>query len=70
MPTAPIRVAVLGFWHVHAGDYAQQAVDHPTLNSSPSGTTTSPAAARALSVSACRTPTTSTRSSPGTTSTP
>ncbi|WP_416394593.1 MULTISPECIES: Gfo/Idh/MocA family protein [unclassified Curtobacterium] len=29
MPTAPIRVAVLGFWHVHAGDYAQQAVDHP-----------------------------------------
>lgn len=29
MPTAPLRVAVLGFWHVHAGDYAQQAVDHP-----------------------------------------
>src|SRR5689334_22855729 len=25
----PIRVAVLGFWHVHAGDYARAAVDHP-----------------------------------------
>ncbi|MEG8036603.1 Gfo/Idh/MocA family oxidoreductase [Sphingomonas sp. LR61] len=24
-----MRVAVLGFWHVHAGDYAQQTVDHP-----------------------------------------
>src|SRR4051812_45413279 len=29
MSTTPLRVAVLGFWHVHAGDYAQQAVDHP-----------------------------------------
>lgn len=30
MPTTtPIRVAVLGFWHVHAGDYARQAVAHP-----------------------------------------
>jgi predicted dehydrogenase len=25
----PIRVAVLGFWHVHAGDYARQTVEHP-----------------------------------------
>ncbi|HEX3427233.1 MAG TPA: Gfo/Idh/MocA family oxidoreductase [Candidatus Limnocylindrales bacterium] len=24
-----LRVAVLGFWHVHARDYARQAVDHP-----------------------------------------
>ena len=29
VPTTPIRVAVLGFWHVHAGDYARQAVEHP-----------------------------------------
>lgn len=29
MSTTPLRVAVLGFWHVHAGDYAQQTVDHP-----------------------------------------
>ncbi|WP_222126936.1 Gfo/Idh/MocA family protein [Curtobacterium pusillum] len=29
MPTTPLRVAVLGFWHVHAGDYARQAVEHP-----------------------------------------
>ncbi len=29
MPSTPLRVAVLGFWHVHAGDYAQQTVDHP-----------------------------------------
>ncbi|MET3452688.1 Gfo/Idh/MocA family oxidoreductase [Curtobacterium sp. 1544] len=29
MPATPIRVAVLGFWHVHAGDYARQAVEHP-----------------------------------------
>jgi 1,5-anhydro-D-fructose reductase (1,5-anhydro-D-mannitol-forming) len=28
MPKA-IRVAVLGFWHVHAGDYAARAVEHP-----------------------------------------
>ncbi|WP_413602101.1 Gfo/Idh/MocA family protein [Curtobacterium sp. Curtsp57] len=27
--TTPIRVAVLGFWHVHAGDYARQTVEHP-----------------------------------------
>lgn len=25
----PLRVAVLGFWHVHAGDYAKQTSDHP-----------------------------------------
>jgi predicted dehydrogenase len=25
----PIKVAVLGFWHVHARDYAGRAVDHP-----------------------------------------
>ncbi len=25
----PLRVAVLGFWHVHAGDYARQAQAHP-----------------------------------------
>lgn len=25
----PLRVAVLGFWHVHAKDYAQQTLDHP-----------------------------------------
>jgi predicted dehydrogenase len=25
----PIRVAVLGFWHVHAADYARSAVEHP-----------------------------------------
>jgi predicted dehydrogenase len=24
-----LRVAVLGFWHVHARDYARQALDHP-----------------------------------------
>jgi predicted dehydrogenase len=24
-----LRVAVLGFWHVHARDYAQQTLDHP-----------------------------------------
>ena len=24
-----LRVAVLGFWHVHAADYAKQTVDHP-----------------------------------------
>ncbi|WP_439691361.1 Gfo/Idh/MocA family protein [Curtobacterium sp. SP.BCo] len=31
MPTSttPVRVAVVGFWHVHAGDYARQAVEHP-----------------------------------------
>lgn len=27
--TTPVRVAVVGFWHVHAGDYARQAVEHP-----------------------------------------
>jgi predicted dehydrogenase len=25
----PLKVAVLGFWHVHAADYAQDAIDHP-----------------------------------------
>ena len=25
----PIRVAVLGFWHVHAADYAERAQSHP-----------------------------------------
>ncbi len=25
----PLKIAVLGFWHVHAGDYAKQAVQHP-----------------------------------------
>ncbi|MEU0093203.1 Gfo/Idh/MocA family oxidoreductase [Kribbella sp. NPDC006257] len=25
----PFKIAVLGFWHVHAGDYAKQAVQHP-----------------------------------------
>lgn len=25
----PIRVAVVGWWHVHAPDYAQDTVDHP-----------------------------------------
>src|SRR5207237_8732965 len=25
----PLRVAVLGFWHVHAADYARQARQHP-----------------------------------------
>ncbi|MBA8792800.1 putative dehydrogenase [Friedmanniella endophytica] len=25
----PIRVAVLSFWHVHAGDYARSTVEHP-----------------------------------------
>jgi predicted dehydrogenase len=24
-----IRVAILGFWHVHARDYARQAIEHP-----------------------------------------
>ena len=30
-PTAssPLRVAVIGAWHVHAGDYARQTVAHP-----------------------------------------
>jgi 1,5-anhydro-D-fructose reductase (1,5-anhydro-D-mannitol-forming) len=27
--SAPLRVAVLGFWHVHAGDYANSTVNHP-----------------------------------------
>jgi 1,5-anhydro-D-fructose reductase (1,5-anhydro-D-mannitol-forming) len=27
--TTPLRVAALGFWHVHAGDYARSAVEHP-----------------------------------------
>ncbi|GAA2100277.1 Gfo/Idh/MocA family oxidoreductase [Microlunatus panaciterrae] len=26
---APLRVAVLSFWHVHAGDYARQTQQHP-----------------------------------------
>lgn len=25
----PLRIAVLGFWHVHAGDYARQTQQHP-----------------------------------------
>jgi predicted dehydrogenase len=25
----PLKIAVLGFWHVHAGDYARQAEQHP-----------------------------------------
>ena len=28
MPS-PIRVAVLSFWHVHAGDYTRRTVEHP-----------------------------------------
>ena len=41
----PIRVAVLGWWHVHAPDYAGRAATHPgTRSSSPSGTTTRGAA--------------------------
>lgn len=27
--STPLRVAVLGFWHVHAKDYAQQTLNHP-----------------------------------------
>ena len=26
----PLKIAVLGFWHVHAGDYARQTVQHPS----------------------------------------
>ncbi|NIZ91856.1 Gfo/Idh/MocA family protein [Kineococcus rubinsiae] len=29
MAPSPLRVAVLGCWHVHAGDYARSAVAHP-----------------------------------------
>lgn len=29
MTSTPLRVAALGFWHVHAGDYARSAVEHP-----------------------------------------
>jgi 1,5-anhydro-D-fructose reductase (1,5-anhydro-D-mannitol-forming) len=29
VPNPPLRVAVLGFWHVHAGDYAKRAQQHP-----------------------------------------
>ncbi|TDO33915.1 oxidoreductase family protein [Kribbella sp. VKM Ac-2527] len=25
----PLKIAVLGFWHVHAKDYARQAQQHP-----------------------------------------
>jgi len=25
----PLEIAVLGFWHVHAGDYARQTLQHP-----------------------------------------
>jgi 1,5-anhydro-D-fructose reductase (1,5-anhydro-D-mannitol-forming) len=25
----PLKVAILGYWHVHAADYAQEAQDHP-----------------------------------------
>ena len=27
--STPLKVAVLGFWHVHAGDYSRQAQQHP-----------------------------------------
>ncbi|MFX4272519.1 Gfo/Idh/MocA family protein [Propionibacteriaceae bacterium Y1685] len=27
--TTPMRVAALGFWHVHAGDYCRAVMDHP-----------------------------------------
>jgi len=27
--STPLKVAVLGFWHVHAADYARAALDHP-----------------------------------------
>ena len=27
--SSPLRVAVIGAWHVHAGDYARQTVAHP-----------------------------------------
>jgi predicted dehydrogenase len=27
--STPLRVAALGFWHVHAGDYARATVEHP-----------------------------------------
>lgn len=27
--SSPLRVAVLSFWHVHAGDYARSTVQHP-----------------------------------------
>jgi 1,5-anhydro-D-fructose reductase (1,5-anhydro-D-mannitol-forming) len=27
--STPLKLAVLGFWHVHAKDYARQAVEHP-----------------------------------------
>jgi 1,5-anhydro-D-fructose reductase (1,5-anhydro-D-mannitol-forming) len=27
--STPLKIAVLGFWHVHAGDYAKQTVQHP-----------------------------------------
>jgi 1,5-anhydro-D-fructose reductase (1,5-anhydro-D-mannitol-forming) len=29
MSTTPIRVAVVGCWHVHTGDYARRTVEHP-----------------------------------------
>jgi 1,5-anhydro-D-fructose reductase (1,5-anhydro-D-mannitol-forming) len=28
-PTNPLRVAVVGAWHVHAGDYARRTLEHP-----------------------------------------
>ena len=28
-PSSPIRIALLSFWHVHAADYARQALEHP-----------------------------------------
>ncbi|WP_419998717.1 Gfo/Idh/MocA family protein [Streptomyces boninensis] len=29
MPSQPLRIAILSFWHVHAPDYARQATAHP-----------------------------------------
>ncbi len=29
LPSGPLSVAVLGFWHVHAGDYARSVLAHP-----------------------------------------
>lgn len=28
MTSAPLRIAAVGFWHVHAGDYARRALEH------------------------------------------
>ncbi len=29
MVSKPLKIAALGFWHVHAGDYSRQAQEHP-----------------------------------------